>query len=295
MSVPAECRLCPRQCRAHREAGEAGRCGADSQVCVALADLHPWEEPCLSGENGAGAVFFSGCPLGCVFCQNRAISRGGAGRTADVGELAEMFLSLQERGAACLDLVTGTPYIPQIVRSVRAARRKGLTVPVVWNSSAYETAASLRLLEGTVDVYLPDFKYWSEETAARYAKAPGYRRTAKLAVAEMIRQKPACELSPSGVLTSGVLIRHLLLPGGYREADRILRYLDAAAGGAVWLSLMRQYTPMPGLDAYPELRREVSDDEYGRIVRLAQELDFDVVYAQEAGCASLRYVPAFGS
>lgn len=294
MPAPAECHLCPRACGADRAAGVRGRCGADGEIRIALADLHHWEEPPISGAGGAGAVFFSGCPLGCVFCQNHAISRGPAGRSISAAELADVFLGLAQRGAETLDLVTGTAYVPSIVEAVAAARQRGMHLPVVWNSSAFETADTLRQLEGTVDIYLPDFKYWSDEAARRYANAPGYRRTAKHALAEMVRQRPRCR-TEAGVLQSGVVVRHLLLPGGLHEARCILRYLNRAFGESVWVSLMRQYTPIPGLADYPELQSRVADTEYRQLVREAADLRFDVVFTQEEGCASLYYVPDFGS
>lgn len=295
MPEPAECRLCPRDCRARRSAGGRGRCGAGAEVQVALADLHHWEEPPVSGSGGAGAVFFSGCPLGCVFCQNHEISRGAAGRALSTGELAQSFLELQERGAATIDLVTGTPYAVQIAAAVQEAKAMGLHLPVVWNSSGYETVETLRMLAGTVDVYLPDFKYWSEQTAVRYAGAPDYRRRAKLAIAEMIRQQPRCELSGEGILTHGVLVRHLVMPGSYPESARILRYLASAWGSSIWVSLMRQYTPAGSLEGFPELQSLVDDAAYERLAALAEDLGFGTLFTQEAGCASSAYIPGFGS
>lgn len=293
MRGPAECTLCPRRCGARRQAGGLGLCGAGAGVRVALADLHFWEEPPLSGAGGAGAVFFAGCPLGCAYCQNYEISRGNAGREVSAGELADIFLFLEERGASNIDLVTGTPYVPQIVEAVRWARDRGLKVPVVWNTSGYETVETLHLLAGTVDIYLPDFKYWSDEAAERYSGARGYRRQAKLALREMVQQQPQCRTAADGTMRSGVLVRHLLLPGRAGDAVRILRYLSDTYGTDLWVSLMRQYTPVPGAEAFPELQRTVSAAEYERAAAAAASLGFEVLFTQGPESATRDYIPDF--
>lgn len=289
----AECRLCPRRCGADRTAGKRGFCGADSGVRVAYADLHLWEEPPLTGTKGAGAVFFSGCPLQCVYCQNYAISRTVCGQSVTSGRLAETFLLLEERGAAVLDLVTGTPYTPQIIRAVKRARSLGLRLPVVWNTSGYETVETLKTLEGIVDIYLPDFKYWRNEDARRYSGAPDYRRTAKLALQEMVRQQPGCRLGKDGIMQCGVLVRHLLLPGRRREAEHLLSWLSEMYTKQIWVSLMRQFTPVPGLAAYPELQTGVENAQYDKAARYAEKLGFETLFLQEEGCADAAYIPDF--
>lgn len=289
----SECRLCPRACGADRARDRTGRCGAGARVRVAFAGLHAWEEPPLSGQGGAGAVFFGGCPLGCVYCQNSRISRGGAGRATDSGELAETFLQLQAAGAQNLDLVTGTPYVPQIAEAIKRARARGLRLPVVWNTSGYETPETLAALCGTVDIYLTDFKYWADDLAERYSAAPGYRRTAKLALKEMVHQQPTCMTGPDGAMTRGVIVRHLVLPGCREDSERILQYLGRTWSRAVWVSLMRQYTPTGDLADYPELQHRISDSAYERLCHLAERCGFERLFVQERGCASLDYVPDF--
>lgn len=290
--MPDRCCLCPRRCGADRGAGEHGHCGADGALRIALADLHFWEEPPLTGTGGAGAVFFTGCPLQCVYCQNWEISRGNCGTPVTVRELAALLRNLQERGAVSIDLVTGTPYVPEIVDAVHLARRDGLHLPVIWNSSGYERVRTLKMLEGTADIYLPDFKYWEDSAADVYSHAPDYRRMAKAAIREMVRQQPVCELE-GGILHRGVIVRHLLLPGRSSDARRILHWLKAVCGDHIFVSLMRQYTPAGCIGDFPELHAPVPGAVYDRIARYAEDLAFQTLYLQEEGCADAGYIPDF--
>lgn len=289
-----ECRLCPRNCGVDRLAGDTGYCGAGSGLRVGRAALHAWEEPCLSGERGSGTVFFSYCNLQCVYCQNNSISREQAGKEISVSRLAEIFLELQQQGAHNINLVTPTHYIPQIAEALDLAKRDGLVLPVVYNTSGYERAKSLRLLEGYVDIYLPDLKYLSQEPALRYSNAPDYPEAAKVALAEMVRQAGEPVFDSDGVMQKGVIVRHLVLPGQYDEAKRILRYLHQEYGERIYISLMNQYTPFADSLTYPEINGRVPAEEYERLIDYAVALGIENGFVQEEGTADESFVPSFG-
>ncbi len=285
--------LCPRRCGVNRAAGERGLCGADDTVRVARAALHPWEEPCLAGERGAGTVFFSHCTLGCVYCQNRAISgRQDSGLPVSVERLAEIFIELQEQGAATLDLVTPSHYAPQVVAALRRARQAGLQLPVVYNCGGYESPDTLHLLEGWVDVYLPDFKYYSSYYAARYSGAADYFEVASDAVAEMLRQTGAPELDANGLLRRGVLVRHLMLPGLGGDTGQVLRHLAERFGDRILVSLMRQYTPCGVAARYPEIDRTITDAEYAEAVAWFASLGL-AGYTQEGEAIGESFIPTW--
>lgn len=287
------CRLCPRDCGADRLAGARGYCGAGAAAEVALAQIHPWEEPCLTGAKGAGTVFFSHCSLRCAFCQNSVISSEGRGVAVSEARLADIFLEQQARGAATLDLVTPTHYAPQILAALRDARERGLRLPVVWNSSGYEKAALVERLADAVDVFLPDLKYLSEESAIRYAAAPGYFHWAQEAIRAMVRAKGAPVMGEDGILRSGVLVRHLVLPGRRHESMAILDWLWEEFGDDVLLSLMNQYTPLYRAAAFPEINRPLTTFEYQSVVEHALRLGITRCYVQEGKTASEKFVPVF--
>ncbi len=287
------CTLCPRACGADRLAGKKGFCGETGPYPrAARAGLHFWEEPCISGTTGSGTVFFSGCTMRCDYCQNRALSRGEVGFEITPARFAEICLSLQEQGANNINLVTPTHFLPMILDGIPLARERGVTVPFLMNCGGYEKAETLRLLEGSVSVYLPDFKYWSEESAVRYSAAPGYRETAKKAIREMVRQAGKPVFDENGILQRGVVIRHLLLPGLMEESKNILSYLYDEYGDRVILSIMNQYTPMPEV-RFPELRRSVTAEEYDALVSFAQDLGIENAYVQEGGTVTESFIPAF--
>lgn len=288
------CMICPRRCGADRGAGEIGVCGEDSRIFAARAALHFWEEPCISGERGSGAVFFSGCPLRCVYCQNYEIAAARQGMEISEPRLAEIFLELQEQGAENINLVTPTHYTEQIIRALKRAAADGLALPVVYNCSGYERAETLRSLEGIVSVYLTDFKYMSADTAMRYSHAPDYPETAKAALAEMVRQRPNPEFDANGRMTGGVIVRHLLLPGHVREAEEIVRYVYGAYKNQVYLSLMNQYTPFARLaELCPELNRRVTKREYERLIDYTLALGVEQAFIQEGATARESFIPAF--
>lgn len=290
--VLSACELCPRRCRVNRYA-ETGFCGAGSLAKVALVSLHPWEEPCLVGEKGAGTVFFSNCSLRCIFCQNHEISHAGRGVEVTDSRLAEIFLEQQARGAATLDLVTPTHYVPQIVKSLDMAKKRGFSLPVVYNSSAYETAETIRRLAGYVDIYLPDLKYLSGESAGSCSGAPDYPRAARAAIREMAAQAGAPVWGNAGQLQRGVLVRHLVLPGHRHESMRIIDWLWREFGNDVLLSLMNQYTPMYKAKEVKGLNRRLTSFEYESVVEHAAELGIRHCYVQERRAAGEEYVPVF--
>ena len=289
------CRLCPRRCGADRLAGKTGFCGETASLRVGLAALHRWEEPCLSGPYGAGAVFFSGCSLRCVYCQNASLSRGGQGPVITGDRLSEIFLSLAAQGASCIDLVTPDHFLPHIVCAVKKARSAGLSVPVVYNCSGYETVSSLALLEGIVDIYLTDFKYADSTLAGRYSSAPDYPEQAFRAVGEMVRQQPQPVFSEDGTLMKrGVLVRHLVLPGHTRDSIEVIRQLYERYGSSIWFSLMNQFTPDPRLGkTAPELNRPVTRREYGRVVDAALSFGISNAFIQEGRTDSASFIPRF--
>ncbi len=255
--------------------------------------MHFWEEPCISGEKGSGAVFFSGCNLGCVYCQNRAISGGAAGKEISISRLAEIFFELKQKGAWNINLVTPTHYIPQIREALLLAKQQGLQLPVVYNCGGYEKVESLEMLDGLVDVYLPDFKYFHANTAKRYSNAPDYPDIAKAAVAEMFRQTGLPVFDGDGRMTKGVIVRHLMLPGQLAESKRILDSLFGTYGNQIFYSIMNQFTPLAGLENYPELNRTVSAQEYDELIDFAVELGIENGFIQEGGTAEESFIPSF--
>ena len=289
-----ECTLCPRNCRANREEGKAGICGvAGPGIVGARAALHMWEEPCISGERGSGTVFFSGCPLRCVYCQNYEIAHVKHGKRITVERLAEIFLELAEKGAHNVNLVTPTHYTPEIIEAVQIARKKGLSLPIVYNCSGYEKVETLRMLEGIVDIYLTDFKYMEQYPAAKYSKAPDYPEVAKRALEEMVRQTREVCLDEDGMMTKGVIVRHLLLPNHLRNARKIVKYVYETYGNRVYLSLMNQYTPLPQVKNIPELNRKVTEREYEKLIDYAIALGVEYAFVQEGETALESFIPQF--
>lgn len=288
-----DCTLCPRACHADRLHGGTGFCGQAGEVTAARAALHFWEEPCISGESGSGTVFFSGCQVGCVFCQNRKIADGTAGKKISQERLAEIFLELQEKRANNINLVTPTHFAPQIADALVRAKNQKLTVPVIYNTSSYEYVSTLRRLEGLVDIYLPDLKYRSETPAARYSHAPDYFSYAAEAVAEMVRQAGGPVLDPeSGLMKRGVIVRHLVLPGWMEDSKSVVKYLYETYGDRIYISIMNQFTPL-GLEKFPELNRRLTEAEYEEVVDYAIALGVKNGFIQEGGTAEESFIPEF--
>lgn len=287
------CTLCPRNCKVNRLEGRQGYCGMDSTIRAARAALHMWEEPCISGKKGSGAVFFSGCGLRCSFCQNRDIAIGDSGKEITVERLAEIFLELQGKGAANLNLVTGAHYVPQIICALELARGKGLGLPVVYNSSGYENVKTIRMLEGYVDVYLPDLKYMEPELAAAFSHAEDYPRAAQAAIAEMIRQTGPCQFGEDGYIRRGTIVRHLILPGHTKNSIAVLKYLHQTYGEDIFISVMNQFTPVWKNEKYPELNRKVTWREYEKVLNAAVEFGIGNGYFQEGETAKESFIPVF--
>lgn len=281
------CTLCPRHCGAERDAESgSGFCRMPETMHVALISLHMWEEPPISGTNGSGAVFFSGCPLGCVFCQNHEISRAAVGREYTPEQLARKFHVLEEQGAHNINLVTGTHFIPQIIETLREYRPR---VPVVWNSSGYETPEAIDMLAPYIDIWLPDYKYGLNETAARYSRAPDYPEVALAAILRMRSYQPE-NVMEDGLLKKGMIVRHLVIPASIRNSAAVLRRLASKVPNTP-ISIMSQYTPIKGIENdFPELGRMVTEREYERISELASQLGIEG-YTQELSAADCEYVP----
>lgn len=310
--------LCPRSCGVNRLQGQKGVCGQSDKVRTARADLHMWEEPCLSGQRGSGAVFFSGCNLHCVFCQNHSIASGGVGKEISPKRLSEIFLELQEKGANNINLVTGVQFVPEIIKALEYAKSAGLYLPIVYNSGGYESVETIRMLDGYVDIYLPDLKYTDSRLSGRYSHAPDYFEKASAAIREMVRQigeirfvpkeagmqlklcqigveeyQRRSELGESLIMTRGVIVRHLLLPDALEDAKRVIHYLLNEYGNKIFISMMNQYTPLSHITDYPELKRRIREEEYEELVDYALALGIENGFIQEGDTALESFIPEF--
>lgn len=289
-----KCVLCPRSCGADRENGKKGYCGENSVIRVARTSLHQWEEPCITGKYGSGTVFFSGCGLKCIFCQNHNIADSSVGKEFTQDELAEAFLRLQEKKASNINLVTAGHFVKQLVPVIHKAKEKGLKIPVVYNTSAYETVEALRRLDGLVDVYLPDCKFFDPRMAERYAKAPDYFDVAKEAIAEMVRQTGEAVFDEeTGNMIKGVIVRHLILPGHTKDAKEIIKYLYETYGDTIYISILNQYTPMNTWKEFPNLNRKLTKREYEKVLDFALEMGVKNAYIQEGETADQSFIPEF--
>ena len=301
-----ECRLCPRECGVNRRLGQLGFCGMDGVLRVARAALHLWEEPCISGKSGSGAVFFSGCNLRCVYCQNFDIAAGMRGKNISRERLAEIFLELQEQGAANINLVTPDHVLPDIVWSLLKAKEQGLHIPVVYNGSGYEKPDVIAALDGLVDIFLTDFKYMDSELAGRLSHAEDYPQVAKLALEQMVKITGDPLFNEAGMMQRGVIVRHLLLPGHKKNAKEVLKYLWETYGDGIYISLMNQYTPMTQLTFHrgnqemeriirqePQLMRKVTRREYEQVVDYALQLGITNAFIQEGDVAKESFIPDF--
>ena len=285
-----KCNLCARRCGVDRTVS-AGYCRMKNEIYLSRAALHFWEEPPISGEHGSGAIFFSGCSLFCIYCQNREISRGRAGKAVTVERLCEIMLDLQRQGAHNINFVTPTHYIPSVADAIKLARSKGLTIPIVYNTGSYDTPEALKILEGLVDIYLPDLKYYTPRTANEYSSAKDYPEVARDAIAEMYRQVGRAKMDGEGIMMRGVIVRILLLPGHVAEAKLSLKYLMDTYGDSIYISLMNQYTPMPDMPS--PLNRRVTRDEYEQLLDYAEKLGLKNGFTQEFGTASESFIPPF--
>lgn len=284
-----KCRLCPRQCGVDRLSGQAGRCHATGDtVFVARVAPHFWEEPCISGERGSGAVFFGGCNLGCVYCQNRLISRSAAGREMTASELSDSFRRLEADGVHNINLVTPTHYLPQICMAIDSA---GVHLPYVYNTSGYELAQSLELLRGRVGVFLTDFKYADSRLADRLSSAPDYPQVATEALDKMVDIAGAARFDDDGIMQRGVIVRHLVLPEHSDDSMRVIGHLYDRYGDSIYISIMNQYTPMDGMAG--ELSRKVGEREYERVIDFAVGIGVENGFIQEGETADDSFIPSF--
>lgn len=286
----SHCTLCPRECVADRTA-TAGICGGSRNIKAAKAQLHYWEEPCISGKNGSGAVFFSGCPLKCVFCQNYAISAENKGIEITEKRLCDIFLELQELGAENINLVNPTHYVPQIIHALDHVKHR-LDIPIVYNSGGYEKKETLKSLEGYIDIYLPDLKYFNSGISAKYSKAENYFEYASQAILEMHRQQSKL-IWDNSMLKKGLIVRHLILPGCRHDSISIVKWLsENIPNHSFLLSLMSQYTPNENCVKYKEINRRITSFEYESVMKAVQEYNIDG-YSQERSSAQTSYVPDF--
>ena len=293
LSMLEKCNLCPRKCSVNRLDGELGFCTASCDVKIAKVSLHHWEEPCISGILGSGTVFFSNCNLKCVFCQNHKISQEGIGKTVSINRLNEIFLEVQFRGALNINLVTPTHYVPQIIEALKLAKSNGLTIPILYNSNGYENIDTIKSLNGFIDVYLPDLKYYSDEYALKYSKAPNYFNTASDAITEMVSQVGKTKFDDDGIIQKGVIIRHLMLPGLLFDSKKIIDFIYTSFNNDVYISLMNQYTPMQDVFNYPEINRTLNPHHYDALIDYCLNLGITNCFIQESGTSSKAFVPDF--
>ena len=288
-NILKQCTLCPRECRINRYQGK-GFCGANNKIKIARASLHYYEEPSISGENGSGTIFFSGCNLQCVFCQNREISKNNFGKEISIKRLSEIMLELQEKKANNINLVTPTQYIPQIIKAIKQARKNGLTIPIIYNTSGYEKKESLKLLRGYIDVYLPDFKYYNDEYAIKYSNAKNYQKYVKEAIDEMYFQTGSCKFNKDGLIKKGIIVRHLMLPTLKEDTKEILKYLYETYQDNIYISIMNQYTPPKNIK-FNELKNSIKDLDYNEIIDYALDLGIINAYCQMDGTVSESFIP----
>lgn len=294
MTVQSQgCMLCPRYCDVDRET-KTGYCGADNTVKIARAALHHWEEPCISGRRGSGTVFFSYCNLKCVFCQNYRISTWHQGKHISTACLAEKFLDLQAQGAHNINLVTPTHYVPQIIEALALAKTDGLSIPIVYNSSAYETVETIQMLNGYIDIYLPDLKYYDDTYAIKYSRAEHYFQYASAAIAQMFAQAGSPVFDSDGMMRSGVIVRHLMLPHLLFDSKKILDYLYQTYHDDIYISIMSQYTPLSALiNDYPELNMKIQPAYYSALIDYAVKLGITNAFIQEGEAADESFIPSF--
>lgn len=285
-----KCMLCPRNCKVNRNKNELGYCKANNKMKIAKAYLHMWEEPPITGKKGSGTIFFSNCNLRCLFCQNYYISEEGNGVEIDTKRLADICLDLQEQGATNINLVTPTHYVPLIIDGLKLAKEKGLVIPIVYNSSGYEKKETIQLLDGIIDVYLPDFKYYSDDYAIKYSGCKDYFIYASESLQEMVRQKPKCIFDDEGNIISGVIVRHLLIPKMENDSKKILKYLYDTYKNKIYISIMNQYTPVR-VCKYAELNQKVDDMVYDDIINYAWDVGIRQAFVQEGETQNESFIP----
>ncbi|MCR3760827.1 radical SAM protein [Clostridium felsineum] len=287
------CKLCPRECGINRLDGKKGFCLSSDKVKIARVSLHSWEEPCISGTKGSGTVFFSNCTLRCVFCQNHKISSEGVGKEVSIERLSEIFLEQQARGANNINLVTPTHYVPQIIEAIKLAKKNGLTLPILYNSNGYVSLETIKLLDGYIDVYLPDLKYFDDKYAVKYSKAPNYFKVATNAIDTMFRQVGKPIFNEEGLITKGVIIRHLMLPGLLFDSKKIMDYIYNTFNNSVYVSIMNQYTPTFNAEKYPEINKPLNPKHYDALIDYSLSIGIENGFIQDAGTNSKSFIPEF--
>lgn len=285
------CMLCPHKCNINRKQAKVGRCKSSNNIKIALYSTHNFEEPCISGENGSGTIFFSNCNLNCVFCQNYEISQLGKGKGISVDNLADIFLAQQEKGVENINLVTPTSYVLQIMEAIKIARNKGLRIPIVYNTNGYENVETIKMLNGYVDVYLPDLKYAENELAKEFSKVDNYFEIATEAIKEMVRQVGVPKFDERGMIKKGVIIRHLVLPNNIENSKKVLKWIVGNLPKEIYISIMAQYFPTYKAKEIKELNRKLTKQEWEEIETYIDELDIENGYVQELGEHEEEYVP----
>ena len=287
------CTICPHNCKVNREKGIKGRCKCDDKIRIALSSLHMFEEPCISGRNGSGTVFFTNCNLNCIYCQNYEISQLGKGKEITIEELANIFISQQEKGAHNINLVTPTMYVYQIIEAIKFARKNGLSIPIIYNSNGYENVETIKLLNGYIDVYLPDLKYYSNELAKKYSNINNYFENASKAVLEMYNQVGNAIFDENGLIQKGVIIRHLVLPNHIQNTKNILKWISNNMSKDIYVSIMAQYFPTFKAKEDNLINRKLTKKEYKEVLNYLYSLDLANGYVQELGSHEEDYVPNF--
>ncbi|WP_195469210.1 radical SAM protein [Clostridium sp. D43t1_170807_H7] len=295
MKLLENCTLCMRNCNVNRNKGIKGVCNSTNSIRIARAALHFWEEPCISGKSGSGTVFFSNCNLKCVFCQNYKISSEGFGTEITIDRLAEIFLELQDKGANNINLVTPTHFVPQIIESLKIAKNKGLNLPIIYNTNSIDTLDTIKTLNGYIDVYLPDFKYFEDKYALKYSKIKGYSKNVLEVIDEMVKQVGHPKFNEDGIIVKGVIVRHLLLPGLLFDSKKIIDAIYKKFEDSVYISLMNQYTPMYNAKMYPEINKSINEKTYDSIINYALSLGVKNGFIQESGTNSEEFVPDFNN
>ena len=286
-----KCEICPHECGINRTKKQIGRCKSTDKIKIALYSIHKFEEPCISGGNGSGTVFFSNCNLNCIYCQNYEISQEGKGKEISVEELADIFIKQQNRKAENINLVTPTSYTLQIIEAIKIAKKRGLNIPIIYNTNGYEKVETLKLLEGYVDVYLPDLKYYDDELGKKYSKVDKYFEIAVKAIKEMYRQVGSPKLDERGMIKSGLMIRHLVLPNNIENSKKILRWIKENIDENVYVDIMAQYFPTYKAKESKDLNRKLTKEEYKEIEEYVYDLNIKNGYMQELGEHEEEYVP----
>lgn len=288
-----KCKICPHNCGVNRLNGNIGRCKSNGNIKLAMASIHNFEEPCISGENGSGTVFFSNCNMNCVFCQNYKISQQGLGREISIEELAEIFIDEQNKNAENINLVTPTMYVYHIIEAIKIAKNKGLKIPIVYNSNGYENVETIKKLDGYIDIYLPDLKYYDDDLAFKYSGVKNYFENATSAIKEMYNQVGNPVLDENGMMKKGLIIRHLVLPNNLQNSKDVLKWVNDNIDKNVFVSVMAQYFPTNRAKEFPEINRKLTKEEYEEIENYLYSLDLDNGYIQELGEHEEEYVPDF--